>query len=115
MEQIRQVRLKTRAHKYTLNVFDTYTTDSLGKSRLAYVLKQDGRVLFEGSDFCCSPLHCINSDECMNSLLGFLTLKPGDTDKEYFAEYTVDQMAFAEGDAEYLSYEVMSRFDKELR
>lgn len=110
MKRLRQVRLQVNASRYTLTVFDTHSCDSLGKPRLAYTLKQNGRVLFEGSDFCCSPLHGIDSDECMKALLGFLTLKPSDTDSEYFEHYTADQMAFARGDAENLEMAVYSRF-----
>jgi len=32
----------------------------------------------------------------MRALLGFLTLRPGDTDVEYFDAYTPEQMEFAE-------------------
>ena len=63
----------------------------------------DGSILFAGDDFGCSPLHAIDSDECLRALLSFLTLRPGDTDAEYFAHYTPAQRAFADGDAEALS------------
>lgn len=57
-------------------------------------------ALFEGEDFGCAPGTSIDSDECLRSILGFLTLRPGDTDPDYFADYTEAQRAFAEGDAE---------------
>jgi len=99
-QELRHVRIEG----YTLQMWDTYETDTLGKTVIAYEFrKPDGSLLFHGSDFRCSPMHAIDSDECVRALLGFLTLKPGDTDKEYFDKYTPDQMAFAEGDAESLS------------
>lgn len=52
-------------------------------------------TVFEGQDFRPSPLHAIDSDACVCSLLHFLCLKPGDTDKQYFEGYTPLQMSFA--------------------
>ena len=59
--------------------------------------------LFSGLDFGCSPMHGIDSEDAVRGILGFLTLRPGDTDAEWFEDYSPDQMAFAEGDAESLS------------
>ena len=69
--------------------------------------------LFEGSDFCCSPLHAIDSDDCVKSLMGFLCLRHGDTDKEYFKDYTVEQLAFSDEHAEALQIAVYDRFGME--
>jgi len=44
----------------------------------------------------------IDSDGAARALLGFLTLKPGDTDPDYFDGYTEAQLDFARGDAEEL-------------
>jgi len=61
------------------------------------------RTIFEGDDFGCSPVQAIDSDEVLRGILGFLTLRPGDTDEEWFERYTSEQMAFAESaDAEML-------------
>ncbi len=88
---------------YRLDVWDTHRTDSYGKSILGYEFRTpDDEMLFAGEDFSASPLHAIDSDETLRALLGFLTLRPGDTDSEYFESYTPEQMAFAEGPAEEL-------------
>lgn len=81
---------------FRLSLYDTYKTDSMGKSRLAYRLTDGGKVIFEGEDFCCSPTQCIDSLETVYQLLGFLTLKPGDTDSEYFEKYTPGQLAWCQ-------------------
>lgn len=97
---------------YRLQTFDMGQTISRGKARLAYTLTApDGSVIFDGDDFGCSPQHAIDSDEALRALLGFLTLKPGDTDREYFESYTPEQMAFARGDAERLSIYAMDPRD----
>jgi hypothetical protein len=91
------------AISFTLNTFDSSRTDELGKSILEYQFQgPDGKVLFEGSDFACSPMHGIDSDESVRALLGFLTLRPGDTDDEYFEDYTQEQLDFASEHAETL-------------
>ena len=75
-----------------------------GQELLAYELRgPDDAALFEGADFGASPCHAIDADETLRGLLGFLTLRPGDTDADYFARYTEAQLAFARGDAESLS------------
>lgn len=42
--------------------------------------------------FGASPLHADDSDESLIALMNFLALKPGDTDKEYFDDYTAIQL-----------------------
>jgi len=63
----------------------------------------EGVVIFEGEDYSCSPLSCIDGDESVRGLIGFLTLRPGDTDDEYFYCYNSTQWEFAQGPAEQLS------------
>jgi len=67
-------------------------------------------VVFEGEDFRCSPLHAVDSDACVAAIMGFLTLRPGDVDKEYFAGYTPEQLEFCSQHAETLSFEAQRRF-----
>lgn len=101
MDQLRKVDVDG----YTLTTWDTGKVDNLGKSILGYRFENgngQGDVIFEGEDFHCSPAVAIDSDEALRSLLGFLTLRPGDTDREYFANYTPRQWAFVHSDAESL-------------
>lgn len=76
---------------FILDTFATGRTDRRGQTRIAYTLKmrENGRsvVLFTGEDFCSSPMDADDSDASVASLLGFLTLRPGDTDRDYFEEY----------------------------
>ncbi len=100
MEAIRHVRFDG----YTLKMWDTNKRDDRGQTRIRYEMrKPDGALLFEGADFSCSPMHADDSDESVRALLGFLTLRPGDTDDEYFENYTDEQRAFCDSDAEELS------------
>ena len=89
---------------YRLTTWATPKTDWRGQTRIGYQFSSpDGAVIFEGEDFSGSPMHADDSDETLRALLSFLTLRPGDTDREYFDSYTPEQMAFAQGPAEGLS------------
>ena len=88
---------------HRLTLWDTNERDRYGKAKLGYMFHDlDGKVLFMGEDYHCSPCHAIDSDDSVRGILCFLTLRPGDTDDEYFAEYTPDQLDFANTRAEYL-------------
>lgn len=118
---LRRVRLtpyrKGYGPTFTLIMWATDRTDSRGQTRIGYELRQHehGRtaVLFTGEDFAGSPLHADDSDSTVAALLGFLTLRPGDTDREYFDDYTPEQRAYCDAHAETLNGEVYARFGKD--
>lgn len=93
---------------FTLRMFWTNGCDSAGRKAVGYRLVSEGAVLFEGADFYCHDE--ADSDAAVEGIMKFLTLKPGDTDPEYFASYTPAQLEFAAQHAEYLGYEVDNRF-----
>ena len=62
-----------------------------------------GHLLFQGTDIGIPQSVPIDSDSAVKTVLKFLTLRPGDTDEEYFLDYSNEQMAFAEGPAEEVS------------
>lgn len=90
---------------YRLKTWDTGRTVG-GKPAVGYELTgRAGAVLFTGEDFGCSPLHAVDSDEALRALCGFLFLRPGDTDRDYFDGYSAEQRAFAESsDCEQLAF-----------
>lgn len=101
-DPLRLVRLETG---HVLETADTMRPRD-GKTRIAYELRTpSGAVLFSGADFFASPLHADDSDATLRGLCGFLFLRPGDTDREYFASYTPAQMAFASStECEWLAF-----------
>lgn len=100
-ELIRTLRL----NRTTLRIYDKFSFSHGGKYNLAYEFKVGRKVIFSGSDFCASPCHAVDSLATAYSLLSFLCLRPGDTDKEYFAEYNEEQLEWANSSkCEYLSY-----------
>lgn len=78
-------------------------------------MREDGKstTLFCGEDFGCSQMHAIDSDYCVREIMGFLTLRPGDTDREYFDNYTPEQLAYCDQHAEALECAVNDRFGRE--
>ncbi len=81
---------------FTLRLYDTGLRHHRGTTLLGYELKDGRKVIFHGSDFSASPMHSDDSDETVCGLLGFLSLRPGDTDREYFEQYTKEQLRWCE-------------------
>lgn len=107
--QIDNFKIEPYAKRYVLHTWDTYKRDgrgAFGRCWIGYAFYREGELepLFVGDDFSPPPSQSIDSDESLRSLLGFLTLRPGDTDSEYFEKYTDAQRAFAESEAEDLSF-----------
>jgi hypothetical protein len=101
---------------FTLVMRDAGTVDNRGVTTIAYKLtmREPGAkrstVLFEASDYHGSPMHADDSDANVEGLMCFLTLRPGDTDPEYFDSYTPAQREYCKHHAESLSGEVGNRF-----
>jgi len=107
MERLRHVRLHAPSGVYTLETWDGGPDSPFGRQYIGYRFSNPkGEPIFDttlnSAPMGVSPLYAVDSDEALRALLGFLTLRPGDTDREYFDGYTPAQLAFAEGDAEYL-------------
>ena len=75
---------------------------------LSYKLWDTGELIFDDDDFGPSPLHRDDSPETVEALLSFLSLQDGDTDDEYFDNYTHEQLEWRDSRAEALDY---ARFD----
>lgn len=111
---------------FYLETWDTGRRDHRGTTTIGYRLRMrefaDPEIpgstdrwiiLFEGEDFNASPMYADDSDECVGSLMGFLTLKPGDTDRDYFDSYTPAQLDYCSRHAEALQLECMARFGED--
>ena len=92
-----------RRDGFTLRLWDSGRRDWRGQTVISYQFKDRRRVIFEGSDFAGSPMHADDSIDTTMALLSFLSLRPGDTDAEYFAEYTPAQTDWMNSRAETLA------------
>ena len=112
-QTLRTIRFKPyrSGPRFSLTLVDIGHRECIG-----YILCQHEHgktaALFEGQDFRPSPLHAWDSDDTVAAIMGFLTLRLGDTDREYFDDYTAEQIAFRDTHAETLACEVYSRFEE---
>lgn len=94
---------------FRLELYDVGRQDHSGKHAVGYRLLQLEEVFssLHGEEDChlYSP-HAIDSDEAVRALMSFLTLRPGDTDADYFANYSERQHQFCREHAEYLGASV---------
>jgi len=101
---------------FTLTMWDTGKRTHDHRDVIGYKLtssvKSEGTI-FHAEDFHPAPHIAVDSDHAVESLMSFLTLRPGDTDEEYFERYTPKQMHFAETHAEALGMEVDNRYNDE--
>jgi hypothetical protein len=99
IDMLRVVQLEAHTgRKWKLELWDTgrRSFGAFGRCYLGYRLTSpEGAVLFEGDDYSPVPSLAIDSDESLRGLCGFLFLRPGDTDDEYFENYTPEQLEFA--------------------
>ena len=105
---------------FVLTLWDTGGKTDPTHYRLAYRLTKIDQdttdpdeavtVIFQGSDFGCPIYTSIDSRETVRSVMSFLTCKPGDTDREYFANYTRRQLDYCAQHAEALACAVEDRF-----
>lgn len=106
-EVLRKMRFGDSNAAFSVVMWTTPKRDDRGQTVCGYRVKcirsngahtefPAGAIVFESEDFAGSPLHVDDSDETFGALLGFLSLRPGDTDPEYFEDYTPAQHAFAE-------------------
>lgn len=113
---------------FALTLSDTGRRDEYGKHIFHYrltitdpqhyhseyvVRAPQTRVLFEAEDYHAHyvPTHNFHDlDSVIEGIMGFLTLRPGDTDEEYFKNYTHEQLDYCERFAEALMCEVQARY-----
>lgn len=86
-----------------LDMWDTGRRDGRGQTVIAYELRHGDTTIFQGVGFAGSPLHADDSDATVGSLLTFLSLRPGDTDTEYFQSYSATQTQWVDHNGEELS------------
>lgn len=94
----------TRVGGYTLTLF------RVGHDRYDARLTRQGELVGVWRDFRPSPMHAVDAPETWACIWGFVTLRDGDTDAEYFADYTPEMLAFSEGDAETVGWLASERF-----
>lgn len=88
---------------YRLHLFTSHETDEFGHTALSYQFRHNGDIVFDGGDYRPGSGIALDGADSVSGLLGFLTLRPGDTDWEYFAAYSPCELLWAIEHAEELS------------
>ncbi|MEO3810740.1 hypothetical protein ABGB17_17200 [Sphaerisporangium sp. B11E5] len=81
-----------------------------GRLRWYYRLARKNDTVFAGTDIASGVGGTLTTNELVNAaraVLSLLTLRPGDTDREYFYAYTEDQRNWCDAHAESLSIYAM--------
>ncbi|MPZ67524.1 MAG: hypothetical protein GEU83_19195 [Pseudonocardiaceae bacterium] len=77
---------------YDLNSRDPQT----GHHRMGYRFLHGQELVFAGDDYAIPAHQTVDSDDAVRALLGFLSLRQGDTDPEYFDCYSERQREWAD-------------------
>lgn len=62
----------------------------------SYELYADGVLIASGDNFSPAAYHAIGDYQSVCDLLGFLTLRPGDTDDKFFSNHTPQHLEWLE-------------------
>jgi hypothetical protein len=89
---------------FRMEMLSTGSFDNRGVEYVAYEFYHHDELIFEGNDYSPSPLHDPADDDSVAGLLGFLSLKPGDTDREWFESYTPRQLAWCQEHGDHLNW-----------
>jgi hypothetical protein len=107
-----RVAVRRGAPLVIIRAFDANHEDpQTGHRRIDVDVRMGGEIIFpRGSTWCAvnrwTSIDGIEAKELVLSLVG---MRPGDTDRDYFASYTPEQLAFAEEYGEELT---MARLDR---
>jgi hypothetical protein len=90
-----------------LHTWDANKRFSTGQETIGYALYEGETLIFAAEDCGVSPMHAIDSDRALCGLLTFLSLKIGDTDRDYFDAYAPDQLDFSQRRGEEISMYIL--------
>lgn len=79
--------------------WDTGRRFGTGQCRVGRRFIVAGEIIFEDEECGVAPSDPVDSDDALVGILSWCCLKPGDTDADFFEEYTPEQLAWAESDA----------------
>ena len=82
---------------FTLRLFDFHNMQR-SRTQLSYEFLDNEVKIFSGHDYGIPPTRSIDDDAAVFGLLGFLVLKAGDVDAEYFEDYTEEMQEWSDSD-----------------
>ncbi len=115
MNKLFSLHLKLPGGQCTLTAFDD-GHDDRGAQKYRLAVKDRGAVIFPVTGplwGCFAPCDRSVSSGAKRSVLEHAAMKPGDTDSEFFADYTPLQIAWVERYSDFLTDEAMIRFGED--
>jgi hypothetical protein len=114
VDKLFTLRVRLSRGYATIHVFDggKYDTEprlGVGADRIDVVVRHEGKTIFpRGATWCGTP-RCggmtLDGNEAKELVLSLVAMKPGDTDDDYFASYTPEQLSWCQEFGEELSAE----------
>lgn len=80
---------------FKVELFDSNERDRYGKWAVPFKFYHKGELIFENTLWA-SPMHATDNRETLAAVLCFCSLKPGDTDSEFFADYSERQLEWCQ-------------------
>jgi hypothetical protein len=71
-----------------------------GHTPIGYRFFHNGQLIFQSDDITVPPDQSLDGDQTVRGVLGFLALRPGNVEPDYFAGYTPSQPAWRDQHAE---------------
>lgn len=108
-----KLRGETHSNCLIIHAFDANVSDPrTGHNRIDVMATLGGKVLFPMGQLWCGTNRWtgIDSAQAKHLVMTLLAMKPGDTDAEFFADYTPEQLAFAGNYGEELVLEANRRY-----
>jgi len=89
-----------------INAFEGSRRVGGSHNQIDVEVRQGGRVVFPRGQIDCGlpTFEPIDGPDARELVLSLVAMKPGDTDRDYFADYTPEQLAWAERHADGVSY-----------
>jgi hypothetical protein len=110
MDKVFTLRIKHPDGQITIDAFEHFGHD--WHTRLNVRVRQNGQTIFSTGDLWCGipGQHTLDGKEAKACVLSLVSMKPGDTDREYFEHYTPEQLAWAEKYSDWLTTESLYRY-----
>lgn len=84
--------------------------DEAGRIRLAVEVREGGKIIFPKGQLYCALHGSSDGIRARELVLSLVAMKPGDTDADYFADYTPEQLEWAEAHSDDISMVRESRY-----
>ena len=113
--RVRLYRPEHDARLVTITAYDDLVPqwDSAGRVRLTVEVKHGSTVVFPKGQLTCALHGTSDSIEAKELVMSLVAMQPGDTDADYFADYTPEQLAWVTEHGETLDMVCDTRYRDE--